>query len=475
MASCGRDGIPQGDWIAIDRIFCHKGTMLTETPMRISEQTPVQFRDDLPEAVDVAIIGAGVIGMATAWFLARAGVSVLVCEKGRVAGEQSSRNWGWVRQQGRDAAELPIMMHSIGLWEGLEQALGESVGFARGGCLFLAERESEVAELEDFLDLAKDHDLDSRLINGCEVDALLDSRPGQWCAALYTPSDGRAEPFIAVPALARGVQRAGGRVREACAVRALDMEAGRVRGLVTEDGRVRAQQVVCAAGAWSSVFCRHHGLELPQLTVKSTVCRTSAAPEIFPGEGCGNDLAFRRRADGGYTLALINLWEHFVGRDSFRYLREFLPLLWTSRSHTRVRFGDGLMDRLAGHGAWNGDQESPFERTRVLDPAPGKDALKRIRRLIPQRFPALESVSLVEGWAGMVDAMPDAVPVMDRVETLPGLFLSTGFSGHGFGIGMGAGHVMARMLQGKEPQFDLSRFRYTRFSDGSRLELGPSI
>ncbi len=76
----------------------------------ITEAVPVRFSDPLPDAVDVVVIGAGVAGTATAYFLAERGVSVLLCDKGRVAGEQSSRNWGWIRQQGRDHAELPIMI-----------------------------------------------------------------------------------------------------------------------------------------------------------------------------------------------------------------------------------------------------------------------------------------------------------------------------------------------------------------------------
>ena len=104
----------------------------------LSDSSDVTFRDKLPEAVDVVIIGAGVIGISTAWFLMKSGVSVLVCEKGRVAGEQSSRNWGWVRQQGRDEAELPIVTKSINIWEGLGKETGEDLGFTRQGLIFLA-------------------------------------------------------------------------------------------------------------------------------------------------------------------------------------------------------------------------------------------------------------------------------------------------------------------------------------------------
>ena len=72
---------------------------------------------NLPESPDVIIVGAGIAGISAAWFLHQAGLCVVVCEKGIVAGEQSSRNWGWIRQQGRDQAELPIVMESMRLWQ----------------------------------------------------------------------------------------------------------------------------------------------------------------------------------------------------------------------------------------------------------------------------------------------------------------------------------------------------------------------
>ena len=75
----------------------------------------------------------------------------------------------------------------------------------------------------------------------------------------------------------------------------------------------------------------------------------------------------------------------------------------------------------------------------------------------------------------MIDALPDVVPVLDRADGTDGLWIATGFSGHGFGIGPGAGKVIAKLIQGQESGFDLQRFRFSRFSDGSELELGPLI
>ncbi len=136
----------------------------------ITESTPIAFSDPLPETVDVVIIGAGIIGTSTAYFLAKHGAKVLLCEKGRVAGEQSSRNWGWVRQQGRDRAELPIMMESNRIWRDLARSTGEKdLGFTPSGCIYLAETERQLAKYESWHELARQHQLDTRLLSESEA------------------------------------------------------------------------------------------------------------------------------------------------------------------------------------------------------------------------------------------------------------------------------------------------------------------
>jgi glycine/D-amino acid oxidase-like deaminating enzyme len=441
----------------------------------ISESTPVRFQDPLPKAVDVVVVGGGVIGISTAWFLARRGVSVLVCEKGRVAGEQSSRNWGWVRQQGRDPAELPIMMESIRIWERLAGETGEDLGFTRRGVLYLAGSDREMSAFERWLEIAHQHRLDSRLLSSSQVDELIRAGQPGWRGALHTPGDGRAEPLLAVPALARALRRTGGRVIEDCAVRTVETEAGRAAGVATEKGRVRSNAVVCAAGAWSGALLRNMSIRFPQLTVRACVARTEKAPEVYAGNAASESLAFRRREDGGYTVALADLHEHLVNADSFRYLRCFIPSLRASWSNTRFRLSADFINRTRHDGGWSGDEETPFERTRVLNPMPPSWVIDEMRARLARELPALAGIDLVESWAGMIDATPDVVPVMDAVASVPGLFLASGFSGHGFGIGPGAGRVMADLVQGRPAGHDLSRFRFPRFSDGSPVELGPAL
>ncbi|MFT4561686.1 MAG: glycine/D-amino acid oxidase-like deaminating enzyme [Gammaproteobacteria bacterium] len=440
----------------------------------LNEHSPINFSAPLPAAVDVVVIGAGVIGISIAWFLAARGITVAVCEKGRVAGEQSSRNWGWIRKHGRDRAELPIVMESIEHWESISRELDQDIGFARHGVVYLAQNDQELERRAQWLEVAAEHGLDTRMLGSFEVAELIKANGGNWVGGAYTASDARAEPFLAVPAIARALGKKGVTIVENCAVRTLDIAAGRVAGVVTEQGMIKCSTVVCAGGAWASLFARQAGYDFPQLTVRATVTRTAPAPEIFRGNAASATIAFRRRQDGGYTLAASGHFEHFVGRDSLRYLRPFAPNILRSYNDFSLRFEPGLFNRLRATARWSADDVSPFEKARVLNPDPSPAALDEIRKQLRRQLPSLADVAFAESWAGMIDTTPDIVPVMDKVEGVPGFFIAAGFSGHGFGIGPGAGRVMADLMLGNAVGHDLTRFRLSRFREGA-LELGPAL
>src|ERR1700681_4037216 len=126
-----------------------------------------------PNATRVVIIGGGIIGVCTAFFLARKGVPVVLCEKGEIAGEQSSRNWGWCRKMGRDPRELPLIIESMRLWAGLNEATGGETGFRQTGLMFLSDDAAELAGYEAWLEHARLYQLDTRIIDGAEVARLL--------------------------------------------------------------------------------------------------------------------------------------------------------------------------------------------------------------------------------------------------------------------------------------------------------------
>jgi glycine/D-amino acid oxidase-like deaminating enzyme len=417
---------------------------------------------EIPESTDVVIVGAGIAGICAAWFLHQAGLRVVVCEKGIVAGEQSSRNWGWIRQQGRDQAELPIVMESMRLWQEIADQLDSDIGYQREGSLYLCKNDEDMAEHDRFMSFAPAYGLDTTRLNRQQLEALVKDCPSQWRSALYTSDDARAEPSLAVPAMARTLVDGGVSIIENCAVAKILTQNQRVTGVLTEHGEIRVASVLCAGGAWSTFLLRGCGIRLPQLTVKASVARTAPAPLIFNGNAAGSTISFRRRLDGGYTVASSDYLEILPSAGHLRFIRDFLPLLRSSLGKLRIRLPELAVD-------------ANFTRHRILNPIPSAKTIARIKQRLGERVPALKDIELVEAWSGMIDALPDVVPVLDRADPIDGLFISTGFSGHGFGIGPAAGKIMANLIQNNATEYDLARFRLARFSDGSKLELGPSI
>ena len=371
-----------------------KNDPLPDGPVQLA--TPVKFSDPLPEACDVIIIGAGVIGIFAALYMARAGLKVVVCEKGRVACEQSSRNWGWIRKHGRDRAELPIMMEASRLWEEVDRETGGKTGFTRGGVCYLASTQEKLEKRESWLEIAREHQLDTCMLGKSQVDALIDragagGKAHQWVGASYTPSDARAEAWHAVPTIAALARSHGVLIRENCAVRGLESRAGTVTGVVTETGRIACEQVVVAAGAWSALFLRRHGVDIPQLSVRSTVCHTAPMPEVFAGNAADETLAFRRREDGGYNLAGGARHDCYVGPDAFRHFLKYLPVASEHLPDTTFRLAapKGFPDAWTTLRRWADDEPGPFEKMRVLDPQPNYRQVEKIRDNFADRFPHL--------------------------------------------------------------------------------------
>ena len=424
----------------------------------------------LPKAVEVAVIGGGIAGCATAWFLAKRGVPVALFEKGRIAGEQSSRNWGWVRKQGRDPLEIPAIVESLKIWQGLEAELEADLGWHQGGTAYLAETEQDLAGYESWLAEAKAYQLDSRMLSPAETDTLLGQSEGRWKGALFTPSDGRAEPAKAAPALAAAAERLGASVQAGCAVRTVETEAGQVSGIVTERGPVACRRVVCAAGVWTRLFCRNLGIDLPQLRVKASVLRTKPAPLITQAGVSSNDAAFRRRQDGGYTIACSGAVTFDLVPDLLRYGKAFWPAYQMNRRQMRLRLSGEFFRQLAQPASWGADDTTVFERQRVLDPEPDHGTLDRVLATAGRQFPQLAGIEPVERWAGMIEATPDELPVMGAAGRPEGFFIATGFSGHGFGMGPAAGLLMSEMVTEGRARLDMTPFRLSRFGDGSRLQ-----
>lgn len=431
----------------------------------------VEDSPGFPDQVDVVVIGGGIVGTCTAYELARDGVSVALLEKGLIGAEQSSRNWGWCRQQNRALHELPLAIYSLERWGALSEELGRDVGFRRSGIVYVSDNPESLATWERWGRQARELGFVSHMLGADEARQRSPGAAGDWIGGVFSPSDGRAEPSMACPAIANGARERGARVHQNCAVRGLELSAGRIAGVWTERGLIRAATVVCAGGAWSSRFCRRHGIDLPAANILGSALRTTAAPEVTPGCLTTPELALRRRLDGGYTLAMLGHGSLDITPQSLRYATRFHAAYRSKLAKKlTLRCGRSFFSGPEAAGSWQFDQVSPFERQRILDPKPNASLIRQTMVSLRQTYPALAGVHVAQAWGGMIDTTPDIVPVMSPVESLPGLVIASGFSGHGFGLGPGAGRLVADLIGGRPPLVDPHPFRLSRFSDGSRIQ-----
>jgi glycine/D-amino acid oxidase-like deaminating enzyme len=418
----------------------------------------------MPARTEIVIIGGGIAGVSTLLALAEKGIPAVLLEKGHLAGEQSSRNWGFCRTQGRAQAEVPLALESLRQWDRMDRLVGAEIGFTRAGACYLCETPAEIAAYEAWLDNARQYQVQSRILSSDEVGTMLPGSSRRWAGALYTASDGRAEPQRAVPLMAQAARRLGATILTNCAARGFETKAGRISGVVSERGTIACDGAILAGGAWSRLFCGNMGIDFPQLKILGSVMRTeplSGPPELAVA---GPDFAFRKRADGGYTVARRNKYEAHIVPDSFRLLPKFLGAMISTRREYRIRPFGRFREELRIPRSWKLDQPSPFEATRTLDPAPNPAIVEESLRNLVRAFPAFAPARIAESWGGLIDTTPDAVPVIAPVLTVPGFFLMSGFSGHGFGIGPGAGRLMAELATNATPVVDPTPFRFERFA-----------
>lgn len=424
----------------------------------------------LPADADVVIIGGGIAGAAAAYYLAKKGHRISLLEKGLIGAEQSSRNWGWVRQQNRDERELPLAKWALDSWGSLAEEIGADLGFRREGLVYLTDNPTELAGWEKWVNMARAYEVHSHLMTRAEASAVM---PGgkEWIGGVRSPTDGRAEPSMATAALAEAARRLGATIHQNCAARGMETQGGKISAVVTELGRIRTTQVLCAAGAWSSLFCRWHGIDFPQSGVRSTAFATHPGPVLIEGGLSTPGFTVRRRIDGGYTVAVRGRGRIEVTPQGLRYTKQFLPIFrarWSSSISIGV--GRSFISGPEALARWSLDSKSPFEKTRILNPAADQPTIDSALDSLAKIFPAFSGLGVASKWGGWIDSTPDAVAVVGPVPQLPGFFLASGFSGHGFGVGPAAGRLAADLIAGDPPIVDPHPLRFTRFSEG---EQGP--
>jgi len=425
--------------------------------------TPVQTSSDFPSSTTVVVIGGGIVGICTALSLAERGIPVVVLEKGRLAGEQSSRNLGWVRKMNRGVPDVPLALATDQMWAEMPQRVGVDVGYRQSGIMYVARNQDEMALHEGWLASVRDLNLDSRLLTSKDIDNLAPGTAGKWAGGIHTPSDGRAEPTLANSAIASAAIDKGAVIVENCAVRALSFTGGKVSGVVTERGEIRCDQVLLAGGVWSRRFLGNYGVSLLTLPLVASVLRTAPMEGPTDINLGGPDFSFRKRHDGGYTITQRAALFAPLTLDHLLIGMKYLPTLMAQWKNLRVTLGKDFVDDLKLGRKSSGDKVSPFERLRTIDPPVNQGLIDEAINNTAAAWPVFKNATIAQTWAGMIDVTPDSLPVISPVAKIPGLTLASGFSGHGFGTGPAAGQLAADLIMGTQPIVDPTPYRLDRF------------
>lgn len=414
-----------------------------------------------PSHADVVVIGGGIVGCAAAYYLSLAHVKVVLVERGEIAGEQSSRAWGFVRQQGRHPAEIPLAKAASAIWESLAGRLQADIEFVRNGIIALGASDADMQSLEEGARNARKHGLSTRLIGPQEIAQILPQLAGKWRGGLFTPDDGHAEPVKATRALADAARRLGAVILTRCPVLEIETAGGQVSGVRTLRGLIKANTVICAAGISAAQLVEPLGLSLPVRLTRSSVSETKPTQVFTRVAVWGPDVAYRPTQRG--TFYLGNGYrgagaDYDITLASFRHLRLFLP---SYRAHWRR-----LKLRFNAEFFWDLGRRLSWVDAKLPEPKVNRTKITYNEQQFYRLFPHLAGLGLQRAWAGRIDVTPDAIPAIGPVRTVGGLLLATGFSGHGFALGPIAGTLLSEWVVKGWPSIDLAAFDPHRFEHG---------
>ena len=374
----------------------------------------------MKKTADVIIIGGGVVGCAAAYYLAKKGVKdVVVLEASKSIGHGgSSRNGGGVRQSGRDVRELPYAIYAVqNMWPTLSEELGMDVEYYQKGNLRLGKTEAHLKKLNTLASNANKAGVKVHMVDGKEVKELCPYLSEEIIGASWCPTDGHANPLLTTLAYYRRALDMGVRFYTDAEVKELKKVKGKVRRVILKGGEeFEAETVIVAAGYESRYITRTVGIDIPMTRYFEEALVTEMQPPMF---------------DIMLGTADADFYGHQAKHGSFVFGSE-----------------SGLEEAI--------DMAPDHLQTSALTLSAGC-------RAIMGYIPLLKDAKIVRSWGGWLDMCYDQVPVISKVDEVPGLILACGFTGHGFGTAPSVGLMLAQMVVGEETVVDISPLRYDRF------------
>jgi sarcosine oxidase subunit beta len=383
-------------------------------------------------SADIVIIGGGCMGASVAYHLSRLGITnVVLLEREPALGTGSTgRNAGGVRHQFSHEANVRLSIESIRVFERFEDEIGAPIDFHQDGYLFLVSRPDHVDAFRRNIEMQRRLGVVVDWLNPSEI---ADRAPGVQLdgviGATFCARDGICDPNGVTMGFAQAAQRAGVEIRRATTVTGVRTERGRVAGVDTDRGFLATRTVVNAAGPWAKAVGAMVGIAIPVEPLRRHIF--IAQPPAAGGWAHGGP-AGTAAAPASRVMVI-----------------DFESTFYFHREGANLLFGMGDPDERPG-----------------FDITVNWQMLEKITPIAVRRLPALVDVAIARAWAGLYEMTPDANPIIGPAVGLEGFFVIAGFSGHGFQHAPAAGRVLADVIAGRDPEFDLRPFALDRFAGG---------
>lgn len=379
---------------------------------------------EFPKKADIVVIGGGIIGAASAYYLAKSGrKNIVVLEKNTVCSGSTGRCGAGIRAQWGLELNCRMGLASLDIFEQLEEELGMPIGLDQGGYLLVAYKDKEWNQFKKNMELQHSLGMDTKVLNLSEAREICPGLAGEDAIGFtYHERDGHADPFLTTFAYQEAAKSRGVSFFKHTEVTGLRVAGGAIRAVETSKGTIECGQVINCAGAWAQDIAKMAGIKLPNWAERHEILITEpVAPGVCP--------AMLMSFSGNY------------------YMQQ--------RPNGTI---------IAG--------ESPSHEP-LLGYTATAHSLHSIASTITRMLPCTRDIRVVRQWSGYYDMTPDAAPILGETD-VKSFYHSTGFSGHGFMLAPVAGQIMASLLNGETPFINPSIMDYRRFDRGE-LIVEPNV
>ncbi len=422
----------------------------------------------LPKESDVVIVGGGIQGIMSAINMRERGMSVTICEKGEVAGEQSGRAYSQIISYKTSPEIFPLHHYGKKLWREMNAKVGMDTSYRTQGRVEAIPSTQELEVVKDWIALNStnpgfDSPLNVRIIEGEELKRRLPNAQTPWEVAGFEEDAGSVDPERGTTVLAEYAKKIGVKIYTNCAVRGIETAGGKISEVVTEKGSIKTSLVVLANGFWARLFMGNMGVDLPTLNVYLSQQVVSGVPGAPKGNvHLPNGIHFREQSDGTYAVA-PRIFTSSITKDSFLLGPKFMHLLGGDDLPLEFKLGADLWNSFQMPTSWTMDEVTPFEEYRVATATANNEHLDGVFDRMKAEFPQFESSKVLERWGACIAPTADGCPIISEIAEYPGLVVNTA-TGWGMTESPAAGEITADLIMGRTPVIDPTPYSTKRFS-----------